>query len=92
MESNLGVAILEKTKVRCLSAKEIKELYILIDAVKSVLLKCNYTDSHPFYLRLTKVEAYFNKHDESLYGIGILPAQKMINDIIDSIIIELEFN
>lgn len=90
MDNRIGITILEATKERCLSAEQTFDLYILINSIKSVLLKYQYTDKHPFFLRLIETEEYFKAYEGNPYGVGIVTAQKMINDIIDSIIIELK--
>lgn len=90
MENKVGIIILRTTKDKCLSAKQISDLYIIIDSIKSVLIKYHYAQEHPFYSHLIKVEEYFKHYENSVFGIGIATAQKMINDIIDSIIVELQ--
>jgi len=91
MDFNSGITVLDSAKERCLLAEYISDLYIVIDSVESVLLKFQYTKEHPFYIRIVKIQEHFASQSKNgIYEIGIIPARKMVTDVINSIIIELK--
>lgn len=67
------------------------QLHLPLCAIKSVLLKFEYDDNHPFFQYLENTELYFNENEgRGNYGIGINTAKELVYEIIDYIIIELQ--
>ena len=50
-----GITVLESIKKKCESIEYVSRLYLLIEAIKSVLLKYQYDKEHPLYLSLIHI-------------------------------------
>lgn len=91
MKGKSGVATLERIKAKCNSYSHVSQLHLPLCAIKSVLLKFDYDDNHPFLQYLENTELYFNENEgRGNYGIGINTAKELVYEIIDYIIIELQ--
>lgn len=85
-----GITVLESIKMKCESIEYVSRLYLLIEAIKSVLLKYQYDKEHPLYKYLEETKSYFEYCEKETAGIGVNSAKEIIIDIIDTIIVELQ--
>ena len=85
-----GITVLESIKKKCESIEYVSRLYLLIEAIKSVLLKYQYDNEHPLYKYLEETKSYFEYCEKETAGIGVNSAKEIIIDIIDTIIVELQ--
>lgn len=85
-----GITVLESIKKKCESIEYVSRLYLLIEAIKSVLLKYQYDKEHPLYKYLEETKSYFEYCEKETAGIGVNSAKEIIIDIIDTIIVELQ--
>ena len=91
MKGQSGIVTLESIKAKCNSYNRVDQLYLPLCAIKSVLLKFEYADNHPFFQYLASTELYFKENEgHGDYGIGINTAKELVYEIIDYIIVELQ--
>ena len=91
MKGKSGIATLERIKTKCNSYSLVSQLYLPLCAIKSVLLKYEYAENHPFFQYLESTELYFKENEgHGRYGIGINAAKELVCEIIDYIIVELQ--